>query len=193
MLTFSTLSRDVHSRYHRVINSRFHAREPRRARLDPLCRPDRHPARKAGHRQPVAVAGSILLTLSAKISIPFYPVPLTMTTFVVIGLGLALGSRLGSAAVALYLLQGALGLPVFAGTPGKGHRACLHGRPDRRLSARLPCWRHLRRARWPSAAWTARRSQHSSRRLSPAPSSMCPACCGSARCWDGTSRSLPGA
>jgi biotin transport system substrate-specific component len=41
----------------------------------------------------VAVAGSILLTLSAKISIPFYPVPLTMTTFVVIGLGLALGAR----------------------------------------------------------------------------------------------------
>jgi propionyl-CoA carboxylase beta chain len=68
----------------------------------------------------VAVAGSILLTLSAKISIPFYPVPLTMTTFVVIGLGLALGARLGSAAVALYLFQGALGLPVFAGTPEKG-------------------------------------------------------------------------
>jgi biotin transport system substrate-specific component len=68
----------------------------------------------------VAIAGSILLTLSAKISIPFYPVPLTMTTFVVIGLGLALGSRLGSAAVALYLIQGALGLPVFAGTPEKG-------------------------------------------------------------------------
>ena len=62
----------------------------------------------------VAIAGSILLTLSAKISIPFYPVPLTMTTFVVIGLGLALGPRLGSAAVALYLVQGALGLPVFA-------------------------------------------------------------------------------
>jgi biotin transport system substrate-specific component len=68
----------------------------------------------------VAIAGSILLTLSAKIAIPFYPVPLTMTTFVVIGLGLALGPRLGTAAVALYLVQGALGLPVFAGTPEKG-------------------------------------------------------------------------
>ena len=68
----------------------------------------------------VVVLASILLTLSAKISIPFYPVPLTMQTFVVIGLGLALGSTLGVAAVGLYLLQGALGLPVFAGTPEKG-------------------------------------------------------------------------
>lgn len=68
----------------------------------------------------VAIAGSVLLTISAKVAIPFYPVPLTMQTFVVIGLGLALGPRLGVAAVALYLMQGALGLPVFAGTPEKG-------------------------------------------------------------------------
>ncbi len=68
----------------------------------------------------VVVLASLLLTLSAKISIPFYPVPLTMQTFVVIGLGLALGPTLGVAAVGLYLLQGALGLPVFAGTPEKG-------------------------------------------------------------------------
>jgi len=68
----------------------------------------------------VALFASILLTLSAKIAIPFYPVPLTMQTFVVIGIGLALGPRLGLAAVGLYLLQGALGLPVFAGTPEKG-------------------------------------------------------------------------
>lgn len=67
-----------------------------------------------------AIAGSILLAISAKISIPFYPVPLTMQTLVVIGLGLALGPRLGVAAVTLYLLQGAAGLPVFAGTPEKG-------------------------------------------------------------------------
>lgn len=116
MLTFSTLSRNCHSRYHRSIISRFHgvsaltlyatltASRPEKLAISAL----------------VAIAGSILLTLSAKISIPFYPVPLTMTTFVVIGLGLALGSRLGTAAVALYLVQGALGLPVFAGTPEKG-------------------------------------------------------------------------
>jgi biotin transport system substrate-specific component len=68
----------------------------------------------------LAFAGSLLLFLSAKIAVPFYPVPLTMQTFVVIGLGLALGPRLGLAAVALYLAEGALGLPVFAGAATKG-------------------------------------------------------------------------
>lgn len=68
----------------------------------------------------IVAAASLLLTLSAKVSIPFYPVPQTMQTFVVIGLGLALGPRLGLAAVAFYLAQGAFGLPVFAGTPEKG-------------------------------------------------------------------------
>ncbi|WP_406873038.1 biotin transporter BioY [Aminobacter sp. P9b] len=66
------------------------------------------------------VAGSLLLTLSAKVQVPFYPVPMTMQTLVVIGLGLALGPVRGAAAVTLYLAQGALGLPVFAGTPEKG-------------------------------------------------------------------------
>lgn len=66
------------------------------------------------------IAGSLLLTLSAKIQVPFYPVPMTMQTLVVIGLGLALGPVRGAAAVALYLAQGAAGLPVFAGTPEKG-------------------------------------------------------------------------
>lgn len=66
------------------------------------------------------VAALLLLALSAKISVPFYPVPLTMQTLVVIGLGLALGPVRGGAAVLLYLAQGAAGLPVFAGTPEKG-------------------------------------------------------------------------
>lgn len=66
------------------------------------------------------VAGSLLLTVSAKIQVPFYPVPMTMQTLVVIGLGLALGPMRGAAAVALYFAQGAFGLPVFAGTPEKG-------------------------------------------------------------------------
>jgi biotin transport system substrate-specific component len=68
----------------------------------------------------VVVAASLLLALSAKVSVPFYPVPLTMQTFVVIGLGLALGPWRGLAAVLLYLAEGAAGLPVFAGTPEKG-------------------------------------------------------------------------
>lgn len=66
-----------------------------------------------------AIVGALLLTLSAKVQVPFYPVPMTMQSFVVLGLGAALGARLGAASVALYLAQGALGLPVFAGTPEK--------------------------------------------------------------------------
>ncbi len=68
----------------------------------------------------LVVAGSLLLTLSAKVQVPFYPVPMTMQSLVVLCLGATLGARLGAAAVGLYLLEGALGLPVFAGTPEKG-------------------------------------------------------------------------
>ena len=66
------------------------------------------------------VGGSLLLTLSAKLSIPFWPVPLTLQTMVVLCLGMVLGPRLGALAVLVYLAEGALGLPVFAGTPEKG-------------------------------------------------------------------------
>lgn len=68
----------------------------------------------------LALAGSALLALSAKIQVPFWPVPMTMQTFAVIVLAMTFGARLGVATVALYLLEGAVGLPVFAGTPEKG-------------------------------------------------------------------------
>ena len=68
----------------------------------------------------LAFAGSLLLTLSAKVQIPFWPVPMTMQTFVVLVLGAAYGPRLGMATMLLYLAEGAMGLPVFAGTPEKG-------------------------------------------------------------------------
>ena len=68
----------------------------------------------------LAVAGSVALTLSAKVQVPFYPVPMTMQTFVVLALGMAFGWRLGAATVLLYLAEGAAGLPVFSGTPEKG-------------------------------------------------------------------------
>jgi biotin transport system substrate-specific component len=68
----------------------------------------------------LAVAGSIVLWMSAKIQIPFYPVPLTMGTLAVLLIGAAYGWRLGLVTVALYLAEGAVGLPVFAGTPEKG-------------------------------------------------------------------------
>ena len=69
---------------------------------------------------PVVLAGSLLLVLSAKFQVPFFPVPMSMQTFVAIGLGLALGPVRGALAVALYLAQGAAGFPVFAGTPERG-------------------------------------------------------------------------
>ena len=68
----------------------------------------------------LALAGSLLIAISSKIQIPFYPIPMTMQTFVILGLSMAYGWRLAGATLTLYLLEGALGLPVFAGTPEKG-------------------------------------------------------------------------
>ena len=66
------------------------------------------------------ILGSIGLTISAKIKIPFYPVPMTMQTFVVLFLGISLGYKIGLASVGLYLFEGILGLPVFSNSPEKG-------------------------------------------------------------------------
>jgi biotin transport system substrate-specific component len=68
----------------------------------------------------LAIAGSALLALSAKFQVPFYPVPMTMQTLVVLLIGIGFGFPLGVATVLLYLAEGAAGLPVFAGTPEKG-------------------------------------------------------------------------
>ena len=66
------------------------------------------------------VLGSIALTISAKIKIPFYPVPMTMQTFVVLFLGIGLGYKIGLATIGLYLIEGIAGLPVFSNSPEKG-------------------------------------------------------------------------
>ena len=68
----------------------------------------------------VVLVGSILLTISSKIKIPFYPVPMTMQTFVVLFLGISFGYKIGIATVGLYLIEGILGLPVFSNSPEKG-------------------------------------------------------------------------
>jgi len=67
-----------------------------------------------------ALMGSIALAISSKIKIPFYPVPMTMQTFVVLVIGIGFGWKLGLATVSLYLFEGIIGLPVFSGTPEKG-------------------------------------------------------------------------
>ena len=64
--------------------------------------------------------GTMALTISAKLKIPFYPVPMTMQTFVVLFLGIAFGYKIGLASVTVYLLEGILGMPVFSNSPEKG-------------------------------------------------------------------------
>ena len=67
-----------------------------------------------------ALIGTVLLAISSKIKIPFYPVPMTMQTLVVLLLGIVFGWKLGLATVMLYLFEGIIGLPVFSGSPEKG-------------------------------------------------------------------------
>ena len=68
----------------------------------------------------LVLIGSLALVVSAKVQVPFWPVPMTMQTFAVLVIASAFGARLGAATVALYLAEGAIGLPVFAGTPERG-------------------------------------------------------------------------
>ena len=68
----------------------------------------------------IVILGSVLLTISAKIKIPFYPVPMTMQTFVVLFLGVSFGYKIALSTVSLYLLEGILGLPVFSNSPERG-------------------------------------------------------------------------
>ncbi len=68
----------------------------------------------------LSLLGSIALAVSSKIKIPFYPVPMTMQTFVILVIGISYGWKLGLATVSLYLFEGIIGLPVFSGTPEKG-------------------------------------------------------------------------
>ena len=58
--------------------------------------------------------GTLLLTFSSKIQVPFWPVPMTMQTFVVFIIAMAYGWKLSFLTLIAYLIEGALGLPVFA-------------------------------------------------------------------------------
>ena len=68
----------------------------------------------------LVLAASLLIALSAKVSIPFYPVSMTMQTAVILALSLAVGATRAGLIVGCYLLEGAVGLPVFTGTPERG-------------------------------------------------------------------------
>jgi len=84
---------------------------------------------------PVIIFATFIITLSAKTKVPFYPVPMTMQTFVIMAIGVAFGKKVGLLIMAIgvafgkkvgllimltYFLEGLFGLPVFAGTPEKG-------------------------------------------------------------------------
>jgi len=82
------------------------------------------PTRGAIRAVLLALLGSALLTLSAKVQVPFWPVPMTMQTLAVLVIGMSFGSRLGAATVLLYLAEGFVGLPVFSGVAaGPGYFA----------------------------------------------------------------------
>ena len=66
------------------------------------------------------VVGSLLLAVSARVQVPFWPVPMTMQTMVVVVIAMTLGSRLGTLVISAYVLEGLLGLPVFANSPERG-------------------------------------------------------------------------
>ena len=79
-----------------------------------------NPGQRFAAQVGLAIAGSALLWVSAKIKVDLFAVPMTLQTLALFTLAAAYGMRLGVATVALYLLEGALGWPVFAGTPEKG-------------------------------------------------------------------------
>jgi biotin transport system substrate-specific component len=72
----------------------------------------------------LVAGGSLALAVSAKTQVPFWPVPMTMQSLVVLLIGIAYGWRLAAATVGAYLVEGLAGLPVFAGaTAGPAYMA----------------------------------------------------------------------
>ncbi|WP_193336678.1 biotin transporter BioY [Devosia beringensis] len=69
------------------------------------------------------VLGTLLITICAKISVPVWPVPISMGSFAIAAIAAAFGLRIGVATVALYLLEGAFGLPVFISGGGLAYMA----------------------------------------------------------------------
>ena len=69
----------------------------------------------------LAITGSLLLWVSAKIQVPLWPVPMTMQTYVILTLAAFMGRRLAVATILLYVLEGLAGLPVFASGAGPAY------------------------------------------------------------------------
>jgi biotin transport system substrate-specific component len=67
------------------------------------------------HKAALVLGGSWLIAVAAQVSVPMFPVPMTLQTLAILVVGLTFGARMGAATLAAYLAQGAMGLPVFAG------------------------------------------------------------------------------
>jgi biotin transport system substrate-specific component len=74
-------------------------------------------ANRAARAVILVLVGTVILAISAKIKVPFWPVPMTLQTLAVLLIGAAYGSRLAVATVVAYIAEGMLGLPVFTNTP----------------------------------------------------------------------------
>jgi len=114
-----------------------------------------------GLRQLVlVVAGTLLLWASAKIQVPFWPVPMTLQTGMLLLVGVCYGSRLGFLTALAYLAEGAAGLPVFAGTPERGIGLAYMLGPTGGYLAAFPIMAWMagvaaeRGVRWPGMAAT---------------------------------------
>jgi len=85
-------------------------------RQNPAVTREQDRAREYSKQAAIVIAASLFVALCARVSVPlpFTPVPLTLQNFGVLAVGLLLGSRRGFAALVLYLLEGAIGLPVFS-------------------------------------------------------------------------------
>lgn len=68
----------------------------------------------------ILLSAAAIITVSAKIQIPFWPVPMTLHTMAILTIAAAAGPRIGLAATAVYLGAGVMGLPVFSGSPARG-------------------------------------------------------------------------
>ncbi|MGB5559115.1 MAG: biotin transporter BioY [Paracoccaceae bacterium] len=80
-------------------------------------------AQGLGARVGMVLAGTVLLAMSAKVQVPFWPVPMTLQTLVVLLIGAGFGARMAGATLLAYLAQGAVGLPVFATGAGLAYMA----------------------------------------------------------------------
>ncbi|TKT80316.1 biotin transporter BioY [Aquamicrobium sp. LC103] len=87
---------------------------------DAVTRPAANRTMAAARTVPTVIAGAVLMTLAAKVQIPFWPVPMTLHTLAVMAFAVAFGPRVAVSIFLAYLAAGAAGLPVFSGSPERG-------------------------------------------------------------------------